>query len=70
MTLMRHEKVKLHSDGKPISKSLVQKTKDRYTWSQKHTTLVEDTPLYSFASNGRAEKEQFKRSEDWPILFR
>ena len=52
--LMRHEKVKLRSDGEPTIKSLVQKIKDR--WSQKHTTLVEETPLYSSASNGRAER--------------
>ena len=52
--LMRHEKVKLRSDGEPAIKALVQKVKDR--WSQKHTTLVEDTPLYSSPSNGRAER--------------
>ena len=54
LRLMRHEKVKLRSDGEPTIKSLVQKIKDR--WSQKHTTLVEETPLYSSASNGRAER--------------
>ena len=42
---MRHEKVKLRSDGEPTIKSLVQKIKDR--WSQKHTTVVEETPLYT-----------------------
>ena len=52
--LMRHEKVKLRSDGEPTIKSLVQKIKD--WWSQKHTTLVEEAPLYSSASNGRAER--------------
>ena len=52
--LMRHEKVKLRSDGEPAIKALVQKVKDQ--WSKKHTTLVEDTPLYSSPSNGRAER--------------
>jgi hypothetical protein len=54
LRLMRHEKVKLRSDGEPTIKSLVQKIKDR--WSQKRTTLVEEMPLYSSASNGRAER--------------
>ena len=57
LTLMRHQKVKLRSDGEPAIKLLVQKIKER--WSQKHTTLVEETPLYSLyssASNGRAER--------------
>ena len=54
LTLMRHQKLKFRSDGEPAIKLLVQKIKER--WSQKHTTLVEETPLYSSASNGRAER--------------
>ena len=52
LELMRHEKIKLRSDQDPSLKALILAVKAQWP----HSVLIEESPLYSSESNGRAER--------------
>jgi len=52
LKLMRHEKLKIRSDQEPALKALIGMVKEKWP----HRILVEESPLYSSQSNGRAER--------------
>ena len=52
LKLMRHEKVVLKSDQEPAIRALIAEVKEAWP----HRALVEESPLYSSQSNGRAER--------------
>ena len=54
LKLMRHERVTLRTDNEPVIKALANKVKG--VWSKHHPMFLQETPVYSSQSNGRAER--------------
>ena len=52
LKVMRHEKLKIRADQEPALKALIGMVKEQWP----HRILVEESPLYSSQSNGRAER--------------
>ena len=52
LKLMRHEQIRLRSDQEPSLRALILAVKAQWT----HSVLIEESPLYSSESNGRAER--------------
>lgn len=52
LKLMRHEQIRLRSDQEPSLRALILAVRAQWT----HSVLIEESPLYSSESNGRAER--------------